>query len=65
MKVFDDNGRLLVSTTASGGTQVYQDSFADPNGNVTPDDVNKAALYYPDGASSPMFAWDVDSQTWV
>lgn len=60
---------LLNAIVAAGGggggeTQVYQDSFADPNGNVTPDDPTKAALYYPDGGGTT-FQWDVGSQTWV
>lgn len=56
-----------IATALSGGVtaqQVYQDSFADPNGNLTPDDPTKAALYYPDG-SGTTFQWDVPSQQWL
>jgi hypothetical protein len=47
-----------------GAQEVYQDAFANPNGNIVPDDPTKPALYFPDGGGT-LFQWDVDSQSWV
>ncbi len=48
-----------------GGTiQVYQGAFADPNGNLVPDDPTKPALYFPDGGGT-LWQFNVLSQTWV
>ena len=58
----------LLCSIASGGSggsiQIYQGAFADPNGNVTPDDPTKPALYFPNGGGT-LWQFDVPSQTWV
>lgn len=41
--------------------------FADPNGNVTPDDTSKGAYYYQDPALSQFnwWLWSVSAQAWI
>jgi len=59
--------QLLCEINEAGGlslVQVYTGAFADPNGNVTPDDPTRAALFYPNGGGT-QFQWDVVSQAWV
>ncbi len=62
---------LLCQIAANGGggggggtIQVYEGAFTDPNGNVTPDDPTKPALYFTNGGGT-LWQWDVPSQTWV
>jgi len=48
-----------------GGTQeVYTGAFVDPNGNVTPTDTTKPALYFPSGGGT-LWQFVPASQTWV
>jgi hypothetical protein len=59
-------GLLLRIVAAGGGsTQVITDSFADPNGNVTPDDPTAGALYYEDSDTLQLWRWSVIQQLWI
>lgn len=58
---------VLCAVVAGGGlasVQVYQGVFVDPNGNVTPSDPTKPALYFKNGGGT-LWQFDVPSQTWV
>lgn len=56
---------LQTGGSGSGSIQVIADSFADPNGNVTPDDPSMGAVYCQDGADLTVFwRWDVTAQVW-
>jgi hypothetical protein len=56
-------GAIAEGGGGGGGTiQVYTGAFADPNGNVTPDDPTKPALFYPTGGGT---LWQWDGAAWV
>lgn len=59
---------VIAGTGGGGGgvtaQQVYQGAAADPNGVVTPADITKPALYFPNSGGT-LWQFDVPSQTWV
>lgn len=48
----------------SGAVQVISGAFDDPNGNVTPADPTKGAIYYKNGAFS-LWNWTTPAGPWV
>lgn len=48
----------------SGGGQLYSDSFADPNGNLTPANPLAAAKYYQDSNINNEWRWSITDQVW-
>jgi hypothetical protein len=48
-----------------GSGSTISGAFANPNGNVTPADPTKGALYYQAGGSGTLWEWQVGSQTWT
>lgn len=61
--------RILNATVAGGGGTggAYTGAFADPNGNVTPDDTDSGAWYYQTPSTDPfnVWYWDVATQAWI
>ena len=50
---------------SSGSQSAFNGAFANPNGNVTPTDATKAAIYIQDSVPLNQWVWDVPSQTWL
>lgn len=49
----------------SGGSNDKTGAFADPNGNVTPDDPTNPAFYYQESNSANnVWRWSVGGQAW-
>lgn len=49
-----------------GSGQIVYGAFDDPNGNVTPPNTSKAAIYYKD-QSNPVivYIWSESGQVWI
>lgn len=61
-------GDLQTGGAAGGGSsvkQIYTGAWADPNGNVTPDDPTLAAIYYDDVPEPTQWTWSVAGQNWI
>lgn len=59
-------GSTTVTSTGATTMQVYTDAYADPNGNVAPDDTAAAAVYYQNTSPAPSFwVWHVAGSAWV
>jgi hypothetical protein len=48
----------------SANAQILHGAFANPNGNVTPNNTSDAADYYQDSVPLNRWSWDVPSQAW-
>lgn len=63
--------KILLSTNAAGGGggggsgQTMAGAFANPNGNVTPTDQTKGAIYTQNGAANNnVWRWDTTDLVW-
>lgn len=48
----------------AGTQQVYDGTWDDPNGNLTPDDPDLPAIYKKQGNANVQWRWDVPDQEW-
>lgn len=52
------------TTSTESLIQVIVGSYQDPNGNVTPDNLNLGAEYYEDNVLANLWRWSVADQIW-
>jgi len=66
LRVIEEKILLKLATGGGGGgtQQVFSDSFADPNGHITPVDVSKAAVYFQESEVTNEWRWNVAAQAW-
>lgn len=55
----------LISGGGSGAIQVLVGAFANPNGNSTPDDPSKGAIYYQEGSVANVWRWSISGVAWI